>query len=254
MSDFFDEVNISEAITWNGMDLDKIVPGYHTLKVKGREDSSRTVTSQDRPGDGKIFNYSFYDDKEIVVTFIMQAKTPVEFMQRWDVLRQTLVADNYSEVRFSFADEPGTYRLGTLKSLSNPNDGKLNVVGTMTIELTQPFKYFNPKTITIKDGDKLYDTNLSYPVVPDKIVLKKATKPFFKVNGTKANISFNAAYDGSMDIVIDLQAMTVKRQTSNVMDGLGLNTTLGSFKIKNGNAFTVLGCEAVELTYKAVII
>ncbi|KRN77269.1 hypothetical protein [Weissella minor] len=35
---------VSESITWNGQNLDKIVPGYRTLKVKGREDNARTVT------------------------------------------------------------------------------------------------------------------------------------------------------------------------------------------------------------------
>lgn len=245
---------VSESITWNGQNLDKIVPGYRTLKVKGREDNARTVTKQDRPGDGSVFGYSFYDDKEITVTFSMEAKTPEEFMQRWDKLRQTLVTGNYNETKFNFADEPGTFRYGTIKSLDNPSDGKLNVIGTLTIELTKPFKYFNAKTVTLANGGKVDDTNLVYPVVPDKLVIKKPTQPVIKIDGMNKNITFHGAYDSGMDIVIDFNKMTVIRSTSNVMDGLNIKSTLGSFEVKNGNTFTISGCEAIELTYKAVII
>lgn len=247
-------IEVPEAFTWNGKNIDRDIPGYCTLKVKGREDNARTVTKQERPGDGSVFGYSFYDDKEIIVTFSMEAKTPEEFMQRWDKLRQTLVTGNYSETKFSFADEPGTFRYGTIKTLDNPDVGKLNVIGTLTIELTKPFKYFNAKTISLVNGAKLADPNLVYPVVPDKLVIKKANQPVIKIDGTNKNITFHGAYDAGMDIVIDFNKMTVIRSTTNVMDGLDIKSTLGTFKIKNGDTFIISGCEAIELTYKAVII
>lgn len=245
---------ISEAITWNGVALDKKVPGFRTLKVQGREDNRKTVTKMERPGDGSQFGYAYYDEKDITVTFSLLANNATEFMKRWDLLRQTLITDNYQEAKFSFADEPGTCRFGTLKALDNPSDGKLNVIGTLTIGLTKPFKYVDAKTVTLNNGTKLTDLNLIYPIMPDKLVIKKPTQPIIKINGTNKNITFHAAYDSGMDIVIDFDAMTVKRETSNVMDGLDLKTTLGSFKVKNGNVFNISGCEAIELTYKAVII
>ena len=241
-----DDVLQIEALNWNGEYLDEKIPGFTTLNVDGRENFSRTINAPEMVGDGSLYLDSRFEAKTITVNFQLLAISGAELQDRFDRLKNWLYQP---QKKFFFADETNYYYIGTVSKVENAKAGQLNIIGTIEITCSDPFKHSKPKTVT---NGKISDASITFPIVPNSLnFVPSANANRFKVttnNGMK--IQINRGIEKDKAIVIDFKKLTVKNGTANALIDLDLTSNLGDFKIKNGTAFTVESAGSLTIEYE----
>ena len=129
----------SEAMTFNGVTIEKVIPEYQTLQVMGRELIGQTLdTLKVGQQDGERIQGHSIPPREITVKYQINADSPERFRAIFYELNQILSGvDN----KFYFADDPEKYFVGTLEEASVPDGGKLQVVSDFTILCNDPYAY-----------------------------------------------------------------------------------------------------------------
>lgn len=124
---------------FNHRHLDRLVPGYSTINVEGRQmfsPSNNYDTVRGRHGD--ILIDSAYPAREIIVHYMMEAESNAVFLRRMKQLTMYLQSD--ADVGFSFSDEPGV-RFGRLSDFEDPPYDANIGMGSFTIHCFDPFLY-----------------------------------------------------------------------------------------------------------------
>lgn len=127
----------AEALSINGAYIEDEIPGYQTLTVSGRE-SYDMQYSEYRIGNTLHMQDYYQDSRVIEVEYQLQASTPEELMQRYNVLNGLL---NFKEAKISFADESDKYYIGSKTASEAPPKGRLNITSTFQIYCPDPHKY-----------------------------------------------------------------------------------------------------------------
>ena len=129
----------SEAMTFNGVTIEKVIPEYQTLQVTGREVMGQTLdTLKVGQQDGERIQGHSIPPREITVKYQINADSPERFRAIFYELNQILSGVNN---KFYFADDPEKYFVGTLEEASVPDGGKLQVVSDFTILCNDPYAY-----------------------------------------------------------------------------------------------------------------
>lgn len=175
------------SLTYNGNLIDELVEGFTVVNVEGRdliETDINTIKIDGRHGE--YFNYSTLPPREIKVHFILKAKNSKEYLQKLQKLN--LLLTTFEEVRFSFGDENGNYRVGIKSGIESPPYDYFIGTGIITIFCSKPFLYTNSKTTSTKNI-----TTNNYGIQLEKITATGATssKMTFldEISGARLNIN-----------------------------------------------------------------
>ena len=152
---------------FNGVYLEDIVPGYHTLGVEGREvienDISALTTERI---DGEEYRYRRRAAKTITVFFSIYVKTQEDLTESHNKLKAAL---NIENAQIIFDDEPDKYWVGTPSATAVKYYGIDATTGEITINIHKPYKYALAKnTVPFVDGEAevFYSgTVAAYPVI-----------------------------------------------------------------------------------------
>ena len=129
----------SEALCFDGVWLDKEVPGFRTLYTSGRESFAADVTEIEAESiDGSAFLRRRILPRTITVGYQLTAPTPQAFMEAFNLINMLMSG---VQKRIVFADEPDRYYMGTCRSTGTPDPGKLAVKAEMELFCPDPFKY-----------------------------------------------------------------------------------------------------------------
>ena len=161
-SDDIDDYSLpSEAMTFNGVTIEKVIPEYQTLQVTGREVMGQTLdTLKVGQQDGERIQGHSIPPREITVKYQINADSPERFRAIFYELNQILSGvDN----KFYFADDPEKYFVGTLEEASVPDGGKLQVVSDFTILCNDPYAYsVREDEFSFADEAETMDLTLDY--------------------------------------------------------------------------------------------
>lgn len=129
----------AEALSINGVYIEKEIEGYRTLSVTGRE----LLESDIREQQIGYTNGTQYQGKRnvpraITVAFALKSNTPEEFREKFNKLNQLL---DQEEARLVFYDEPDKYFIGTKSTVDEVSGGQLSVTGKFDIYCADPYKY-----------------------------------------------------------------------------------------------------------------
>lgn len=129
----------SEAVSVNGEFLERLIPGYRTLQVIGRElfDTEYDYTSSNW-SDGIKVTSSKRPQRQIVVKYQILAESNEAFRFKFNQLNRVL---NVEEARFIFNDEPGFFFTGLKTECEKVPAGRNSVTASFTILCADPFKY-----------------------------------------------------------------------------------------------------------------
>jgi predicted phage tail component-like protein len=158
-------LNFSKCcLSFNGRNLDRIIDGYSTINVEGRQMFSPSLSYQRVRGrDGDILIEDSYPSREIKVHYLIKAENNQWFLKKMKLL--TMYLQSKEDVEFSFADEQGV-RFGRLSSFDDPPFDSNVGIGKFTIHCSDPYLYSKIRSDTNQIRDLVYDY---YPIRPESI-------------------------------------------------------------------------------------
>lgn len=134
----------AEALRFNGKWLDRVIPGFRTLTVTGRETIGAEITTRERTtAHGLRFIRRKYPPRTITVKYQLLADTAADFRAAFNQLNAALDTE---EGKIIFNDEADKYFIGTRESMTDPEPGANSVTGEISFYCADPFKYDNAYT------------------------------------------------------------------------------------------------------------
>jgi len=241
-----DNVLQIEALNWNGEYLDEKIPGFTTLNVEGRENFSRTINAPEMADDGSLYLNSRFEAKTITVSFQLLASSGAELQDRFDRLKNWLYQP---QKQFFFADEANYYYIGTVSKVENSKAGQLNIIGTIEITCSDPYKRAKATKFT---GNKINDPKIVYPIVPTLLTFVPTVEGAgFKVSTNDGmKIVVGRGFESGDVITVDFSNLAVKYNSTSVLIDLDLTSNLGDFTIRNGTTFVVSHAGSLTIEYE----
>lgn len=216
----------TETIVFNGINLDKELPYFRTLNVSGRENFERSLNTVETSGDGEFLLSSKLNANTIVVTFSLSADTTSDFNVYFDKLKDLLAGTN---VPFSFTDEPNYTRFGTVSKLDNPTAGSIDIVGTIEIRQSDPYKYSDTINKSGTSSVTLESVGGTGVKLQRLVMTVKAdTNTVTLLIGKNRKLVLEGSFKTGNDVTIDFENKTIS----------SLNTSvLNKMKIPDSNLF-----------------
>lgn len=227
-----------------GTPLEDLIDGYQTLNVKGRELLAYTLEKQDVTGqDGSMFLSANYPEREIEVTYKLEAKDDKEFRQKYELLNHYLSQKQFD---FYFYDDDLYQFSGTLTNADKPDPGKNVVKSSFTITCTDPFKRLrDPVTYTNNQHDLRIAEPVFYPTEPDEIdVVFKSNTSSVAITNSKQTITLTGNFKASDKLRITFSS-DYEHQSSIYLNGvenlglLNLTSDFENFKVVQDDIVSV---------------
>lgn len=190
----------AEAVAINGKYLDNIIEGFSTLSVSGRELLPRDVTTQKVGNlDGEIFMDSTHPVRDINVKFKLESIDAANFRQQFNKLQQII---DQPQIELSFHDDDSVYFIGTHTSTDDVPDGRLNVVGTISFECSDPKAHSKTERTATNNGttDTITFTNNGTDSTPITVTAKMKSDNGFlglALNGRAYQVGNPTEVDGT---------------------------------------------------------
>lgn len=238
----------SESLNWGGTYVENKISGYRTLTVKGREDFTRKINAPEMVGDGSLYLNSRFEAKIMTITFQLLADSGTKLQDKLDQLKNWLYQP---QQKFYFADEPDYYYIGTVSKVENSKPGQLNILGTIEITCSDPYKRAKAVKVT---GTKINDPKIVYPIVPTLLTFVSTVEGAgFKVSTNDGmKIVVGRGFASGDVITVDFTNLTVKYNSTSVLMDLDLKSNLGDFTIKNGTTFTTSPAGTLTIEYEVM--
>ncbi|MCQ4891680.1 phage tail family protein [Dorea longicatena] len=129
----------SEALNFNGVYFENVIPGYRTLYVSGREMIETEITDLDTEiMDGSRYRRKRYKPRTITVGYQLIAKSNAEFRNAYNKLNSLL---DVAEAKLIFLDEPDKYYVGTKVNAGDVPHGRNAITAEIEFYCADPFKY-----------------------------------------------------------------------------------------------------------------
>lgn len=129
----------SEALNFNGIYFEHVIPGYRTLYVSGREIIETEISDTDMEvRDGSRYRRKRYSPRTIVVGYQLITRSNEAFREAYNKLNALLDTE---QAKLIFLDEPDKYFIGTKTGTGDVPAGRNAITSEIEFYCTDPFKY-----------------------------------------------------------------------------------------------------------------
>lgn len=150
-----------EAMSFNGEFLEKIITGYRTLSISGRELASTEIQSyQLGIRDGKRHVYARIPERELTIKYLLEAPTNEDFRDRFNRLNIALFSEKDVEIWFN--DEPEMLWSGSKSQAAAVPEGVNKIISTFTVLLSDPYKYTRSDATSVTWGSTAITFQANY--------------------------------------------------------------------------------------------
>lgn len=234
----------------DGANLDRVVPGYSTLNVYGREVIGRNISTTNYQiskvnkktsvrGKRKAvqtnrFSFSSLPSRTLTIEYLMECETEQEILRRFNDL---IYYTNREQVPISFSDDEDFYYIGTLSNFNELEANKFNFISNFTFECIDPYKYrktlkkfvIEPRTQKEFNYIGKYESDVEeirsfISKDMDNLMVKNITSgTFIKINNPNHEV---------IDVILDIKNGEV-RDTSgrNLIDKLNIFSDFEDFAV-----------------------
>lgn len=180
----------AEAMSFNGVCFEQVIPGYRTLSVSGREGLETDIEELTvGANDGAQYQYKQDKPRTITVKFQLLSNSAEEMTDAFNALNGYMGAE---QVQIIFNDDPDKYFVGTKSNLSGVEEGRTHTTGSIEIHCADPYKYSVREHEQTADstGKIAFDYAGTYPAKPKIYVAMNAQTGFvgFWDNGQRSLI------------------------------------------------------------------
>lgn len=177
----------SEALNFNGVYFENVIPGYRTLYVSGREMIETEISNTDMEiRDGARYRRKRYGARTIVVGYQLIAQSNKAFREAYNKLNALLDTE---QAKMIFLDEPDKYFIGTKTGMGEVSVGRNTITAEIEFYCADPFKYSvkEYEVDTQADNASIFivdyaGTHRAYPVLEATIKSDNGLVGFVKEN------------------------------------------------------------------------
>lgn len=157
------------VMTFGGVTLENVIPGYRTLYASGRDSLSAEMNELEGViTDGSTHRWRHIGTRDIQVGYAVVCDTPEQYHKSMNKLKGILFAKGSENVKVIFGDEPDVYFVGHVTEM--PADKVADARsggGAITIHCPKPWKYSTTEIEkTPTNGVIELDYNGTYPAFP----------------------------------------------------------------------------------------
>ncbi|EOL47809.1 distal tail protein Dit [Enterococcus caccae] len=168
----------SSAMLYDGLYLEKMITGYRTLAVTGREMLSLNIETQETQV-GSIKLNQKLPARTIKVSYQLIGKDAKDVQKKYHQLMRLLYKESDVEIRFK--DELDYHYYGQYMTTDDVRGDTNSIIASFEILCTDPKKYS-----VLLQTDSTITTYLPYPTTPEKIeVIIEKFGPLMISNGDK---------------------------------------------------------------------
>lgn len=155
----------AEAMKWNGVYFENVIPGYRTLYVRGRESIDTEITDVVV---GRVSGARYRRKRDSVrvlrVGYQIISASDAAFRNAFNKLNEYLDAE---EAEIIFADESDKYFIGTKVNSGSPRAGTNAITAEIEIQCSDPYKYSTTETeVTAANGVASFNYDGTHPAYP----------------------------------------------------------------------------------------
>ena len=234
----------------DGTNLDRVVPGYTTLNVYGREVIGRNVSTSNyqiskinnktsirgrrKAVQTNKFGFSSLPSRTLTIEYLMECETEQEILRRFNDL---IYYANREQVQISFSDDGDFYYIGTLSNFNELEANKFNFISNFTFECIDPHKYrktlkkfiIEPKTQKEFNYIGKYESDVEeirsfISKDMDNLMIKNITSgTFIKINNPNHEV---------IDVILDIKNGEVRDKSGkNLIDKLDIFSDFEDFAV-----------------------
>ena len=239
-----------EAVSINGTYIEKILDGYSTLYVKGRESLGVELNTYSvGTANGEKVKGKRYPARVLTVGFQLLADNETEFRQRFNQLNNLLSLD---EADFVFNDEQDKYFTGYAVMDASVEAGRNNVTGEWKIYCAYPFKRsVDVKTLSSTDASGVVVSGTSATFTFDYKGTQPA-RPILRAEFASAKSGGDYTEDGDCGFVafLDPDENIIQLGNPDVInvDALNKNATLANSVFDAFTGWTNSGLTIADIT------
>lgn len=272
------EVGIETEI--DGINLDRMVRGFDTLTVAGREllgrelvtqnykttrvgRKTRANTNQQWRGNSAIKNRvkpnqllsSNTNSRTLVIQYRLECEDEIEFRRQFELLNYYL---HKEEVQIHFSDDPEFYYIGTLSEVDEVEPTSNSVIATFSIECLDSFKYTRREQIWKFNTRDIFRQTSYYPIEIEqiKLTINAATSSLrLQVEETGQFLLVHHAFALGEVVIFDFlegDVRTDKGESLNV--DFDIFSDFEEFTIDQGQTLRSLTSTTIEMTYRQKVL
>lgn len=150
-----------QALNFDGQFLEKLIPGYQTLLVEGRElyeTENNYVQLGIRDGESHVYNR--IPARKIKVHYLLKTNGKEDFRDKFNRLNVALYTEKEVEVWFN--DEPEMYFRGSKSTVEQPEMTDYYATGTYNIYCGDPYKYTRSDATSVTWGSTTITFDANY--------------------------------------------------------------------------------------------
>ena len=217
----------TSAMIYGGTMIEKIIPGYQTLFVEGREMLSLDLESE-KKNVGVHISAQRLPERSLIIHYKLTESNPVEFQRSFKKLMRILYKQEDVEIHFN--DELDTFYYGRYSATEKVPGNTDSVVSSYTITCPDPRKY-----------SRQFETNgeifeyLPYESTPDSISFTASKDNSVKVTNGRQTISIsNAALKKGERVEMLIREGKILVNGENKTRILDLTSPFKSFTVRTG--------------------
>ncbi|MCA5012411.1 MULTISPECIES: distal tail protein Dit [unclassified Enterococcus] len=221
----------SSAMMYDGVYIEKMIEGYRTLAVTGREMLSLDIETQNTQV-GSIKLNQKLPARTIKVTYQLMGKNAQDVQKKYHRLMQLLYREKDVELRFK--DELDYHYYGQYVTTDEVRGDTNNIIASFELLCNDPKKYS-----LLLSTDSQITTYLPYPVTPEKITVTIAKFGTLLIQNEDKTIkitSYNLSADDQ--VVFDFLKGKVFVNGIDQTFLLDLESDFENFSIKEGQTIT----------------
>lgn len=233
----------TSAMSYNGQYLEKLIDGYRTLNVVGREMISLSIDS-DEVRVGTKISEQRVQPRVITVEYILEDKNAEELQNKFKQLMMILYQED--DVEITFHDDPQIYYYGRYSEADEVPGNTNSIISSFSIYCQDPRKYSKTQTM----GEAI-TVNSPLPTTPLRIEVKMTRGSSLTITNKNTGISINitgaAIYTNDI-VVFDFDDGTVLVNGKDSTSIVDLNSGFENFIIRRGD---ILVCSGGTMTVYA---
>jgi len=233
----------TSAMIYKGVFIERLIEGYQTLSVEGREMYSLNHEIQELQYGGIITNTKL-PARVLTIKYKLEDKDSESLQNKFDELMAFLFSEE--DVLIQFNDDLEYFFKGRYQAADQVPGDTNSIISTFTVICGDPYKYGKEQVSTGKILG-----NLPYPVKPDSL---KATMTASSLKITDGKYVLKASDAKKGDVLyFDFKTGNVLvngKLKNNILD---LDSDFKNIRLRTGSIFTDENCD-IEIKYRKAVL